>query len=42
VLSVGLNVGFTSQSNFYEAFREVEGGTPGQYRKLRLASRESP
>lgn len=36
VLSVGLSVGFTSQSNFYEAFREIEGCTPGQYRKLRL------
>lgn len=34
VLSVGLSVGFTSQSNFYEAFREIEGTTPGQYRKL--------
>lgn len=34
VLSVGLNVGFTSQSNFYDAFREIEGMTPGQYRKL--------
>jgi AraC-like DNA-binding protein len=34
VLSVGLNVGFTSQSNFYEAFRELEGSTPGQYRRL--------
>lgn len=34
VLSVGLSVGFTSQSNFYEAFREVAGTTPGQYRKL--------
>lgn len=34
VLSVGLSVGFTSQSNFYEAFREIEGMTPGQYRKL--------
>lgn len=34
VLSVGLNVGFSSQSNFYEAFREIEGMTPGQYRKL--------
>lgn len=34
VLSVGLAVGFTSQSNFYEAFREIEGMTPGQYRKL--------
>ena len=33
VLSVGLNNGFTSQSNFYEAFRELEGTTPGQYRK---------
>lgn len=34
VLSVGLGIGFTSQSNFYEAFREIEGTTPGQYRKL--------
>jgi len=34
VLSVGLSCGFTSQSNFYEAFREIEGTTPGQYRKL--------
>ncbi len=35
VLSVGLRVGFSAQSNFYEAFREIEGMTPGQYRKLR-------
>ncbi|MBI4807833.1 MAG: AraC family transcriptional regulator [Nitrosomonadales bacterium] len=34
VLSVGLSVGFAAQSNFYEAFREIEGMTPGQYRKL--------
>jgi AraC-like DNA-binding protein len=34
VLSVGLTVGFAAQSNFYEAFREIEGMTPGQYRKL--------
>ena len=34
VLSVGLSVGFSSQSNFYEAFREIEGMTPGRYRKL--------
>lgn len=34
VLSVGLSVGFTSQSNFYEAFREIAGMPPGQYRKL--------
>ena len=33
VLSVGLSVGFTAQSNFYEAFREIEGATPGAYRK---------
>jgi AraC-like DNA-binding protein len=36
VLSVGLSVGFTSQSNFYEAFRDIEGMTPGQYRKLHV------
>lgn len=41
VLSVGLSVGFTSQSNFYEAFREIEGMTPGQYRKL-IAPKRSP
>ncbi|HMS06278.1 MAG TPA: helix-turn-helix domain-containing protein, partial [Burkholderiaceae bacterium] len=35
VLSVGLSVGFTSQSSFYDAFREIEGTTPGQFRKLR-------
>lgn len=34
VLSVGLSVGFTSQSNFYEAFREIAGMPPGQFRKL--------
>ena len=38
VLSVGLNVGFTSQSNFYEAFREIVGTTPGKYRKLNKQS----
>jgi len=35
VLSIGLDVGFTSQSNFYEAFREIAGTTPGKYRKLK-------
>lgn len=34
VLSVGLSVGFTSQSTFYEAFREIEGMTPGHFRKM--------
>lgn len=34
VLGIGLAVGFSSQSNFYEAFREIVGMTPGQFRKL--------
>jgi transcriptional regulator GlxA family with amidase domain len=38
VLSVGLSVGFTSQSNFYEAFRQVAGMTPGQFRKRHAAA----
>jgi len=33
VLSIGLSVGFTSQSNFYTAFREVTNMAPGNYRK---------
>lgn len=41
VLSVGINVGFTAQSNFYEAFREIEGMTPGRYRKLHAARRNA-
>lgn len=41
VLSVGLSVGFSSQSNFYEAFREIEGMTPGQFRKLNAKSKSS-
>lgn len=32
VLSVGLSVGFTSQSNFYTSFREITGEVPGRYR----------
>jgi AraC-like DNA-binding protein len=36
VLAVGLNTGFSSQSNFYTAFREVTGMTPGQFRKISL------
>lgn len=38
VLGIGLEVGFSSQSNFYEAFREVVGMTPGQFRKLNQKS----
>ncbi|WP_124949169.1 AraC family transcriptional regulator [Sulfuriferula thiophila] len=34
ILSVGLSVGFTSQSNFYDAFRDITGMTPGHFRKI--------
>jgi AraC-like DNA-binding protein len=33
VLSIGMDVGFRSQSAFYAAFREVTGQSPGDYRK---------
>ncbi len=33
VLSIGLANGFKSQSNFYSAFREITGMSPGNYRK---------
>lgn len=42
VLSVGLSVGFSSPSNFYEAFRDLEGTTPGQYRKLHRKQAAAP
>jgi AraC-like DNA-binding protein len=32
VLSVGLSVGFNSQSSFYSAFKEVTGTVPSRYR----------
>lgn len=38
VLSVGLSVGFTSQSNFYVAFKEFTGIVPGQFRKQSISS----
>ncbi len=38
VLSIGLSVGFTSQSNFYDAFRDIVGATPAKYRKSRIGS----
>ncbi len=34
VLSIGLSVGFSSQSNFYAAFRDIVGMPPAQYRKI--------
>lgn len=33
VLSIGLSVGFSTQSNFYTSFRDITGMAPGQYRK---------
>lgn len=33
VLAIGLAVGFSTQSNFYAAFREIVGMAPGQFRK---------
>lgn len=33
VLAIGLSVGFSTQSNFYAAFRDIVGMAPGQYRK---------
>lgn len=33
VLSIGLDVGFSSQSNFYQAFKDLVSTTPAQYRK---------
>ena len=38
VLSVGLSVGFKSQSNFYAAFREMTGQSPGDFRKRRAGA----
>ena len=37
VLSIGLAAGFTSQSTFYAAFKELQGEAPGSFRK-----RQSP
>ncbi len=33
ILSIGLEVGFKSQSNFYTAFKEIAEVSPGEYRK---------
>ena len=35
VLAIGLATGFRSQSNFYAAFRELTGMSPGHWRKRR-------
>jgi AraC-like DNA-binding protein len=33
ILSISMETGFRSQSNFYTAFKEIAGMSPGQYRK---------
>ena len=33
ILSISMEVGFKSQSNFYAAFKEITGESPGNYRK---------
>ncbi len=38
VLSIGLEVGFKSQSNFYAAFKAYSGQSPGAYRRSATAS----
>lgn len=42
VLSVGMAVGFNSQSSFYVAFKEEVGMVPGEYRKRQLGSGVAP
>lgn len=37
VLSVSMMIGFKTQSNFYTAFKEITGDSPGQYRKKNAA-----
>ncbi|MCU0753928.1 MAG: helix-turn-helix domain-containing protein [Xanthomonadales bacterium] len=41
VLSVGLSVGFASQSTFYAAFKEETGLAPGEYRRRHLGASPS-
>ncbi|MDH5355674.1 MAG: helix-turn-helix domain-containing protein [Gammaproteobacteria bacterium] len=38
ILSISLDTGFQSQSNFYAAFREITGEPPGSYRKRQTAN----
>jgi len=33
ILSISMQVGFNSQSNFYAAFKDITGDSPGKYRK---------
>ncbi|MGH1441787.1 MAG: helix-turn-helix domain-containing protein [Cellvibrionaceae bacterium] len=38
ILAISIMTGFQSQSNFYSAFKEIAGESPGSYRKKRLKS----
>jgi len=35
ILSISMDVGFKSQSNFYAAFKEITGMSPGDYRRAK-------
>lgn len=37
ILSISIDTGFRSQSNFYSAFKEITGQSPGDYRKSRTS-----
>jgi len=34
ILSISMQVGFNSQSNFYAAFKEITGDSPGNFRRM--------
>ena len=36
ILSISMDTGFSSQSTFYAAFKEITGQSPGDYRKARI------
>lgn len=38
ILSISLDTGFQSQSNFYAAFKEITGEPPGSYRKRQVTN----
>jgi AraC-like DNA-binding protein len=41
ILSIGMDVGFRSQSAFYAAFKEVAGQSPGDYRRTQARNGSS-
>jgi len=40
ILSISMDTGFSSQSTFYAAFKEITGQSPGDYRKANLRKPE--